>query len=192
MSTNEDTLRSLGKLLGEGQGERDAVHIAVVPMVAAMAMPPATPVVLTADGRATEADEGVTAIGVVDPFLADGPNEGDRFWLFLTPGSITSLRHDWTHPAFPSSTALAIAAASAAADSVEVAASKAWLRAAAEAEGLSYSRVLDTAVSGDNVTLLGQDCHLSADDEFWRHVETITGQKFDETHRENVYFSCSC
>jgi hypothetical protein len=188
MSTNEDTLRSLGKLLSGGQGERDAVHIAVAPVVAAMAMPPGAPVVLTEDGRATEAEEDVTGIGVVDPFLADGPDEGDRFWLYLTPGSITSLRHDWTHPAFPAVAPLR----SALAEPPEVIASKAWLRERAEPEGLSLSRVLEVAESGDSLTIYGSDCHLQTDDEFWRHVEIVTGRKFDKNHRSNVYFSCSC
>src|SRR5262249_51543452 len=76
---------------------RDAVHIAVAPVVAAAQLLPGQHVGLLGDGRADANDQ---PIGIVDPFLAEAVLPGQRFWLFLYPGTITSLRHVWTHPAF--------------------------------------------------------------------------------------------
>ncbi len=37
------------------------------------------------------------AIGVIDPFLEFYVMRWERCWLLINPGTITSLRHDWTH-----------------------------------------------------------------------------------------------
>lgn len=87
----------LGKLITTEQ-HRDAIHIAVAPVTAAAHLQPGQHVGLDAKGEACALK--VQPIGIVDPFLQGAVAKGQRFWLFLYPGSITSLRHEWTHPAF--------------------------------------------------------------------------------------------
>ena len=91
-----DTLK-LGQIITEPQ-QRDAIHIAVVPAVAGHALRPAEHVEII-DGAACSCLGA--GVGVVDPFLQRAVRANETFWLWLKPGSITSLRHEWTHPAFP-------------------------------------------------------------------------------------------
>lgn len=85
----------LGKLITSEQ-HRDAIHVAVMPMEAGAALYPGVHVGVE-NGIARQSGE---LIGVVDPFLKELVQEGEKFWLFLYPGSIKSLRHEWLHPAF--------------------------------------------------------------------------------------------
>lgn len=87
----------LGQIITTPQ-ERDAIHIAVVPVTAAHMMAPGQRVGLDDAGMANARFDYV---GVIDPFLRVNVEAGQQCWLYLEPGSITSLRHDWTHPAFP-------------------------------------------------------------------------------------------
>ncbi len=94
----------LGQLV-EGDAHRDAVHVAVAPCVAGEWLEPGDRVFLgVANGRAylltTAYPHTGVGVGIVDPFLSAGIKEGERFWLCLYPGTVTSLRHVWTHPAF--------------------------------------------------------------------------------------------
>jgi hypothetical protein len=91
-----DNAPRVGQLIA-GEARRDAIHVAVAPVVAAHTLRPGDHVGLRPDGRAAEASN---PIGIVDPFLRAPVAEGQRFWLFLYPNTITSLRHVWTHPAF--------------------------------------------------------------------------------------------
>ena len=99
---NDATLKLLGKLV-EGNPPRDAVHVAVVPVEAGVALEPGQHVGLSSDGTATPTRPH---IGIVDPLLTARVQPGQRFWLWLYPGTITSLVHHWTHPAFDQPQAL--------------------------------------------------------------------------------------
>ncbi len=79
----------LGKLVEAG-AVRDAVHVAVAPVVAKEKLAPGQPVGL----------DGTTAkpVGIVDPYLTAMVFPGQEFYLCLFPGTPISLRHDWQHP----------------------------------------------------------------------------------------------
>ena len=90
----------LGRLIEDGDRRRDAIHIAVAPVTAAERLSPGQHVGLVQEGSGEFVGPCDKPIGVVDPFLAHEVEAGQRFWLFMYPNTVTSLRHIWTHPAF--------------------------------------------------------------------------------------------
>jgi hypothetical protein len=96
MSRHENYVPNLGQLCGD-DARRDAIHIAVAPLVAGVILEPGQHVGLFHDGTASPMKPH---IGVVDPFLKEPVPAGESFWVMLYPGTITGLRHVWTHPAF--------------------------------------------------------------------------------------------
>jgi hypothetical protein len=88
----------LGKII-EGEARRDAIHVAVAPVVAGEDLEPGYHVSLNKEGEAVSSS-GKGLLGIVDPYLVSRVKKGERFWLCLYPNTVTSLRHVWTHPAF--------------------------------------------------------------------------------------------
>lgn len=88
----------LGRLVKpEDNAQRDAIHLAVAPVVAAIRLSPGQRISLNVDGKAAPCDR---PIGIVDPFLRGDVLPGQTFYMMLLPYTITGLRHEWYHPAF--------------------------------------------------------------------------------------------
>lgn len=104
MATNKDAGPQLGQLITNGDRMRDAIHIAVAPVMASVNLRPGQPIALVQsdDGHGYSVADAPASLaqGIVDPFLTEPVTSGQRFWMFLYPGTITGLRHVWTHPVF--------------------------------------------------------------------------------------------
>jgi hypothetical protein len=198
-----DTIDLLGKLL-TGDIGRDAVHIAVAPVIAGCDLNPNDRIGLIKESTEIVVWYNVTHIGIVDPFLEEPVKKGQRFFMFLFPATITSLRHEWTHPAFnevqlPS-------------HNKEV--SEQWLRDFIDgADCPAYESLMDdiqTILEGGVVTSVnpkyygahlewtedwlhfnGSDAHGEIPPEFWTHVEIVLGMKIPKD-KKATRFSCSC
>lgn len=96
-SVTTDALETLGTIINDQQ-KRDAIHLAVEPVVAGTQLVPGQHITVK-DGVALPALVG-KGIGIVDPFLTAMLNPGERFWFVMYPRMVHSLRHVWTHPAF--------------------------------------------------------------------------------------------
>lgn len=172
----------LGQLIVDSKQDRDAIHVAVAPAVAASML-------LRGDHVGfVDKENGLVAvtsrpIGIVDPFLMQPVQKGQRFWLFLYPNSVTGMRHHWEHPAFG-------------ADGVaSTSPSEKWLRDWAERNDMTYSFLMDSAKTfvddGEYIVQGGRFEGVKADDEFWSHYEKATGTKVGKEERGGI-FSCSC
>lgn len=182
---------NIGSIIPDGlQNDRDAIHVAVVPILAGEFLSPGTHVGFQ-DALRTHvlAVQSQAGIGIVDPFLKRGVEPGERFWLFLYPGTITSLRHNWTHPAF------AEEAKPPAQDDVKAKA-EAWLKDFAEDMDIGYNKLLDTlriaAVDGDYRVCFDVDTPDRAFQDnvpMWKCFEILTGIQPKELV---VPFTCAC
>jgi hypothetical protein len=156
--------------------ERDAIHVAVAPVIAGELLAPGTHVYVE-EGIARRWD-GHGQVGIVDPFLRRAVHIHQRFWVFLYPGSITSLRHDWTHPSF------------------EPSYSQQRLADFATSIGKTYIELLDATkdyLDNDAYWHGGSEFEgLTLPNTFWDDYERVTGILVKDEKRESGFFSCSC
>lgn len=183
-----DALETLGTIIGPEE-KRDAIHLAVIPMQAKHNFRPGEHV----DAAGNSANEG-QGVGIVDPFIQGYVQKGEWFWLVIYPRKITSLRHVWSHPAFPEERDP---------DKLVVKedreASERWLRYFCEtADCPDYETVIATALDNDAswdkseyLHFIGRSAHGEIPPKFWDHLEVVTGAKIPESSRSK-YFSCSC
>lgn len=190
-----EPIRTLGTIL-ETEQERDCIHIAIAPVIAAHSLRPGDRIGLNEHG---EADNLVDVdLGVVDPFLKTPVKRGQRFWMFLLPNSITSLRHEWIHPAFngpsqPNPERISKQA--------HVAKSEAWIAEHAAELGLTADVLMENAEGwlASTDTWGGYYVQQGSErwrdyfrpTEFWHHYEVVTGKVVPEDKKQSFY-CCSC
>lgn len=182
-----DALATLGTIIDETAG-RDAIHLAVEPVVAVEKLFPGQHVGFVDGGVGTKG----APIGIVDPFITGFVAPGQHFWLVVYPRTITSLRHVWEHPAF-----------TAAEDQPKASenTSEQWIRDWAAGIPLAYDTVMEGAREwvasqrsggwGEYLNFGGLLEGESVPDAFWPHYEAVTGETVDENHRGS-FFTCSC
>jgi hypothetical protein len=190
-----DAVATMGTILSDDVGGRDAVHVAVIAVQAGEKLAPSSDVSLS-DGSAYSTGDHV---GIVDPFLTTLVMPGQRFWLYLYPRTITGLRHSWTHPAFPDEN---IAPATTdKIDAAQKAASEQWLRNFVfNSDCPGYHDVMAAAeqvADGNNpawdssyLYFSGEDAHGEIPSEFWDHVSIVLGKEIKGP--KPTHFSCSC
>ncbi len=174
----------LGKIITAPQ-QRDAIHVAVAPVVAVQDLVPGQHVGLRKDnGEAYFTSPGdKDAVGIVDPFLTSRVRKGEKFWLFLYPNTVTSLRHEWTHPALDQQQAKQT--------------SKAWLEEFAEGLGSSLESLQDAMSEWSYSQDYAHGDRFAGHDgfefppAFWKHYQIFMNVKLNKAEQPS-YFSCSC
>lgn len=188
-SVATDALETLGTIIDSSAG-RDAIHLAVEPVVAGHPLRPGEDVGFMDDGTV-----GISKnpVGIVDPFLKAPVQKGERFWLVVYPRQITSLRHVWTHPAFGVTSPNLDLKPS---EMDPSAASRAWIEAFAVKLDQTYNRVMEAAktfaeygeYTFDNSETYKD--HREEFPEFWKHYEIVTGKEAPKD--ASSFFTCSC
>ncbi len=180
----------LGKLIKKNQNpQRDAIHIAIAPVVAGQTLSPGQHIVPKSKGSniMVAATIRKPSVGIVDPWLMNNVHEGDEFWICLHPNTIKSLRHVWEHDAFVPPT-----------EALQKEVSEQWLKEYADELEMGFTELMAAADRwvgyGQYHTFHGHDtpdvCY-DKNDEFWRHYENVRHVVVDKQDK-TTFFSCSC
>ena len=183
-SVHTDALATLGTIIRETE-KRDAIHLAVEPIVAAERLLPGQHIGIV-DGKASKKAE--KKLGIVDPFIDDIVMPGERFWLIVYPRQITSLRHVWEHPDFGQAIEKKEIT-----DPKEL--SMEWIRQFADRicqHPDSLMRAASKWIEDEEYTYDNSESykdHWDEFPEFWKHYKIVTG---NSPRNEQSFFTCSC
>ena len=185
----------LGTTPEEGAG-RDAIHVAVIPAVAEGTIYPAQRVSIEERGGTFIAQAvGDEGFGICDPFQTGRVNNGERVWVMLDPGTITDMRHHWSHPNIPDDES----AVTRERIENEAGVAEAWMRGFARDIGLSYDQAIgagDSYACDDGwggYTFKGRDTPSECTEElieYWESWSAIRGRPIPKD--AEAPFSCSC
>lgn len=171
---------------------RDAVHIAIVPLIAGETLSPGVPIRLSLADKNIAISEPTRyeGIGIVDPFISPYVRKGERFWCFIYPETITGMRHHWQHPNLDMP------------DRPISGESHMWLLQFADRWNMDYESMIEEATSrrpSDAGYILARGRDLNSPEQlgedhdlFWDHLEKMTGMTFDQAHRDAVTWACTC
>jgi hypothetical protein len=190
----------IGKIIA-GDAHRDAIHIAIAPVTAFKSLDPGDDVGLMDVNGEHLAGPCSKPVGIVDPFLQSPVRKGQRFYLFLYPNTVTSLRHEWTHPAFADAAPVTLRRVDNAKQEAEE-----WLRRFAAELSEPDSRGESSHYDLDRLEEIGRECltegsaFVGGDNEqdtfnenrkeFLRNVAIYLG--LPPVDDNDVYFSCAC
>lgn len=185
----------IGKLIVK-KAYRDAIHVAIAPVVAGELLSVGQRVRLRG-GKAVAANNNISRdIGIVDPFLPFvHVQPGQRFWLFLHPGTIEDLRHEWSHPAFENSVPEL-----APADPEKMGPfnqSVMWLKSFAEDKAeITFGELMEGIAKfvEDDKQMCdgGKWMNLPTPPELWLHYQLVTGTPLDRVYDDHDLFTCEC
>lgn len=189
MST-KDAVATMGGLLPDEAGGRDAVHVAVVSAVSDVRLRPnqdvGVEITSGRDVKARPTSSTTEGVGKVDPYLSAIVEPGQRFWVYLYPRSITGLNHNWSHPAFPDAKPGEVYISPAG-----KLVSEQWLRSFADQVYADYDEMMIGAKDGLAHGYINFNTSSGGEipSEFWVHYERVTGERVSDAPD---YFSCSC
>lgn len=176
----------LGTLVAQGtKAERDAIHVAIYPVVAAMEMWPGDHVGLMPDGRASIMAE--TKTGIVDPFLTQRVEPGEMFYLVLYQRTVTGMRHHWEHPEFPAEAQIGPPdhASMTRPEQMKVEA-RYWITGWALSKRKTYEEMMACAKEyHEKGTMVEEWGDTDVPDEFWKHYKVLTG-----VQHSGSFFAC--
>lgn len=191
-----DALETLGTIITDGG--RDAIHLAVEPVIAGELLCPGQDIGVK-NGKAYHNKDKYYAhcdkyVGIVDPFLKQDILPGQKFWLVVYPRQITSLRHVWSHPDFEEKR-----------EEIEVESelsekeiSQNWINSFADRISQHPNSLMraarDWELSGD-YTYDNSESYKDASsedwNEFWKHYEVVEGRIVNPQDKGS-FFTCSC
>lgn len=184
-----DALETLGTIIEDGG--RDAIHLAVEPVIAGETLKPGQDIGIV-DGKAFHSGgKSNKWLGIVDPFINRRIEPGEKFWLVVYPRQITSLRHVWSHPDFPED----------APRHEEYNRHELWIRNYAASIPLRYEDLMHGADQwvesrkgggwGEYLCYGGLLEGEYVPDEFWEHYEAIRNVVLEDDQKGS-FFTCSC
>ena len=203
-SVSTDALETLGTVPLDDRQKRDAIHLAVEPVVAGERMGPGDHItVINGVAWRADKDDEDKPLGIVDPFLPRAVRKGERFWFVMYPRMVHSLRHVWTHPAFTDEPVVAESESDAPTSTkvkqslgAQIAESERWLRDFCDRSHCpDYDTVMaviaanSTAFDSDYLHIYDHDASGEIPAEFWDHAEIVLGRKIA---KRPSWFSCSC